>query len=300
MTATMEQQTKPDGSDLATLDHMLDGPVVPETTTFDGPKEDYREISPTGSFIMRAATRISTFLERRAMNKAHSEALQEDQVRKVTAQEEAEATYAENYAATAQREAEEAQFASDWDAAHRENDRFDARLARKERFEVAKDRLANGGQAALEAVKAVGLLTVGTGVLAGAAAGRKIQSGAETAALRAMYAKDGIAGKAKSSAETAALRAMYAKDAATDWSSEKVTSLREAWVNYRAGARIRKQFRHKRWLQKQEAIRSSYDRNVSSRIDVVRGVGSAVISHLRETKSVATATGKELADARKL
>ena len=78
-------------SEIAKLEAMFNAEPAQEVNTSATAEEDNRELSPTASLVMRAATRISAFLERRAMNKAHGEALQEDRARKVAAEAAAEA-----------------------------------------------------------------------------------------------------------------------------------------------------------------------------------------------------------------
>jgi len=58
--------------------------------------DDERVLSPMAERIKAATNRVSTFLERRAVNKAHGEALNEDFSRKQDAQDEAYATYDNN------------------------------------------------------------------------------------------------------------------------------------------------------------------------------------------------------------
>lgn len=163
--------------------------------------DESREVSPTGASLVRAANRVNDLLEKRAINNAHAEALQENQQRKVDAQNNAYASYEENIDVSAEQ-----------DEAYRMNDKIDARAARKERLEEAKDKVRGAGRRALGFLKNAGLITLGAGVLAGEYAAKKVKSGTETVTLGAMIAKDRVA----SAAETAALGAMIGTDKVKD------------------------------------------------------------------------------------
>lgn len=174
----------------------LEGQFTPENDTTDD-----RELSPFGEKIAAAADRVKTRLENRAITKAHGEALKEDQQRTIDAQNEAFASYEGNIA-----------YSQDVDEAYRINDKFDARAARREKIDDAKDKVRGAGRRALGFLKNAGMLTLGAGVLAGEYGARKAKSGAETASLYALETKDYLASGVKSGVESAALGALYAKD----------------------------------------------------------------------------------------
>lgn len=120
------------------------GEAIPET---DLETETNPEISPTGASLIRAAERINAALETRAINKAHSRALEEDARRTKASQDEALASYEENIDATRQRVREE-------------------RIERiEDKLESAKGKVRSLGRTALSTLKDAGLITLGAGVL---------------------------------------------------------------------------------------------------------------------------------------
>ncbi len=163
-------------SDVATVGRVFEdvSPIdTEEQPDHDAPEAlETREVSPVGSRVMEAATRVNRYLEQRAINKAHGEALENDRERTVAAQNDAFASYEDNIATTADREAAEDQFAADWDEAHRMNDKFDARAARREKIEVAKNHLRGIGRIAKNAL----LFGVGVGVMTAERGAAKIDA----------------------------------------------------------------------------------------------------------------------------
>jgi hypothetical protein len=169
------------------LDSLVNTPSV-ETNL------DNRELSPTASLMRGAVDKITAMFERRALNKAHSEALKDDQSRTETLQNEAFDSYADNISFTQNREQDE------------------KREAREAKIEDAKKMVNKIGRSALTGVTNAGLITLGIGILVGEAAVAKSKDLVETGSLKAMYAVD----KAKDLVETGSLQAMYAVDKAKD------------------------------------------------------------------------------------
>jgi|GEM_PF-3832432 len=185
-------------------------------------------------------------------------------------QDEAYASVAENIAATRTRE-------------------------RQEFRDSAKEKARGFGRAALSRLKRLGaisseaaLVAVGGGMLAG-----------EIVKDTAVSTADTVAAKAKSGAE-----------AVSGYTSEKYNQTRETYLVKRDAARQRRATRREAWAAKRAEIsttvRSTYERN-KARIDVARGVGSVVVSHLSEvygqlkdTKNVARTAKGELEDTRQL
>lgn len=166
--------------------------------------EDNREVSPTGSRIQRAANRISNFLEKRAIDKAHGDALLEDENRPVDIQDNAYATYADNLTYTKV-------------------------AARNERNEAIKQRLRDIGERGLTYLRAGGEIALGAGIIGAEATARSVKSAGETTALGAMYGVDRL----KSAAETTTLSSMYAaesaKDKAGEYIGDKVTDIKKSY-----------------------------------------------------------------------
>lgn len=223
--------------------------------------EDTRgELSPTGSLLLRAATRINNFLERRAIKKAHGEALKENRSRATEAQTDAFASYEDNIQTTADRETAEAQEDADWDTAHRMNEKFDARTARQERMEAAKDRVRGAGRAALE-------FTIGAGVLGAEYAVNTAKSGAETLSAGAqagMNKAEELASKAGAQMEAGVDASIAAMTNALETGKQKIASgretlsdmiasVRERLVRRKEAALTRKYERHARRMQRREA-----------------------------------------------
>lgn len=130
---------------------------------------DTREVSPTGSSIVRAATRINSVLERRAINKAHSEALKE--YRSID-----NAGYVDHIASLAEsEEVSPMAQASAQMALEREHRIADT----KEFFDTSKENVSKLGRSALKSLKSAGMITLGLGVLGAEAAGRGAKRTAE-------------------------------------------------------------------------------------------------------------------------
>lgn len=100
------------------------------------------ELSPTGSRVKQAADRINNMLESRAINKAHSEALAENKSRDYVAQDAAFASYEENVT-----------YSKDYNTALKANEHIDAKAARAEKLESAKDKVRGIGRSALNSFK---------------------------------------------------------------------------------------------------------------------------------------------------
>lgn len=84
----------------------VDPETVAEIDSIEEPV-DTRVTSKWAERLQRTADTVGTFLENRAINKAHKEALKEDHGRTVEAQNEAYDSYAENISVTKERESEE-------------------------------------------------------------------------------------------------------------------------------------------------------------------------------------------------
>jgi len=66
-----------------------------------------------------------------------------------------------------------------YEEAYRMNDKFDAKVARKEKMDQAKERISSFGRAALGRMKNLGLTSLGLGVMAGEASVRGVKRGYE-------------------------------------------------------------------------------------------------------------------------
>lgn len=192
------------------------------------PETDTREPSRSASMLRR----VADFFEHRAINKAHGDALRENQTRIEDAQADAFASYEENITAT------------------REMKRKERKEAIDQSIDRARTFATTVGRNALEYTAQAGLVTLGAGIMAGEA----VKSGAEKAyqsskdmadatALRAMYAADTIT----STAESAALKAMYATDVIKDKYQDTKTSLAEKFHSLKEAALTRREARRAKW-----------------------------------------------------
>ena len=129
--------------------------TMPEATS------DTREVSPTGSKLVRAANRINTLLETRVVNKAHGEALRENKLHDAVKQDEAYASYESNV-----------ERSNDIDQAYAIDDIYNKNAARSERLEASKERVKKFGRNALSRLQNAALISLGLGIM-GAEAGYK-------------------------------------------------------------------------------------------------------------------------------
>jgi hypothetical protein len=240
-------------------------------------REENREVSPTGSSLLRAAGRVNSFLEKRVINKAHSEALvmNEDHDAEVAMTNAHEEAIGMNDAESV------AAYDRSFDAAIIENrdrdheealpmnkafDKTERRDARAERLDEAKDRVRKLGRASWRKSKDAGLLVAGGALLASEATANAARSGAETVALGAMEAKD----KASSVIETGALKTLYGidkvqgiaasgKERVSDTTSaakEALAYRKEAAARRKEEALTRKYARHAKWMNMKAAAKS--------------------------------------------
>lgn len=165
-------------------------------------------------------------------------------------------------------------------------DRMDSYTARK---------TAEAQDWAKQKAKDTALKTLNGFEQAGDWLGGKIESGINSAKIAAKDARE--AGKTQLTDVAEATRYVY-------------EAYRGRYLRNREKALTRRLERRHRWSLKREELasraRSGYERN-KARVDVARGVGSAVLSHLgetfaqvKDTKSVAKTTYAELNDSRTL
>lgn len=238
-------------------------------------------LSPTADLLEASAARIVGFLR----NRAESQQLRAQQ-------DETYASYSENISATRIRESQE----------FRDN---------------AKERARGFGRAALSRLKRLGaisseavLVTAGGGILAGEKAMSGLDKLDDYAVSKASQAGDYIKDKATDVANAVTTKVESGAEAVADWTSEKYAQTREAYIANREIAKQRRATRREAWAAKRAeigtSIRSTYERN-KARVDVARGVGSVVVSHLSEvygqlkdTKNVARTAKDELDGSRQL
>ena len=247
----------------------------------DDSLESPESLSPTADFIESSAARIAGILRSRAESRQAREQ-----------QNEAYASVAENISATRARERQEFR-----DSAKKRARGFGhAALRHLQRFAGA------GSDAAFVAA--------GTGILAGEKAKSAIDKLDDYTARKAAQAGDYVKNQATNLAETVTTKVESSVDTAADWTAEKYSQTRETYLAKRDAARQRRATRREAWAAKRAEIsttvRSTYERN-KARIDVARGVGSVVVSHLSEvygqlkdTKNVARTAKGELEDTRQL
>lgn len=144
--------------------------------------EDNRELSPLATGVTEAANRVASFLETRAMNSAHSDALKEYADRD-------HAGYTDHLSTLAVQEvpndiaATEQQQSFAQDTLNRE-----ARKAeRQETFNKARKK-----------VRGFGIVALGLGIIAGAAAGRAVKNGVNTAIDKGASASAALDSKVES------------------------------------------------------------------------------------------------------
>lgn len=114
-------------------------------------KADTREVSPTGTSIVRAAQRINSLLEQRAINKAHGEALKEYHDRD-------HSDYIDHLASL--KDSEEVTPMARATAEMALNNEY-RKADREEMIEKAKNKLRGFGSSALTRLKNAGRLTIG-------------------------------------------------------------------------------------------------------------------------------------------
>ena len=255
---------------------------------------DSRETSPTGSFIMRAATRMSNFLEQRAINKSHTEAL-------VDHREVDTNGYIDHMAklADSTKNPEAAEYAKS------QLNKEYARADREEMLENAHQKITDIGSTALVFAKDKGLIALGAGVMLGQDVKRDMTD------LKAGASK--ILSKAAES-----LHDDY--DTAKELGSDTYNTMRESLINKRKAAQNRKLERRNASAKKREARaearqlarderaagRKLFYNRIGSKIergkanlDVARGVGSAAVNYLLNTRQVVQNSYKELNDVRR-
>ncbi len=194
-------------------------------------QEDHRDPSPMASVLRRFANA----LERRAVNKAHGEALTEDTERKISAQSEAYASYDDNITRS-----------QDIDTAYAMNEQFDARVARQEKIDAAKENVRDIGRRAVEALKSAGLITLGAGLIAG-----------EFAADKAKQASEAT----KRAAETGTQKVADTKEVASDM----ISSVRERLARRKEKALTRKYEREAK-ERKRRALASAENNTIQENV----------------------------------
>lgn len=308
---------KPSVPTVEQLDNLVSTPSVESNL-------DNRELSPTASLMRGAVNKVAAMFERRALNKAHGEALKDDRSRTDRLQNEAFDSYAENISFTQNREQDE------------------MREAREAKIEDAKKMVNRIGRSALTGVTNAGLITLGIGILAGEATVSKskdlVETGslkamsavdkakdlAETGALKAMYAVDkakdlaetgalyamSAADRAKDLAETGALQAMYAVDRGIDFAKETIESIRAKLEERAKIAESRREARRKRWSafktsaigRGREVVDTSKEkgRDALGRAHAARAAGSAALAAVASAKNAATTTYNTLLEQNSL
>ncbi|NCU39177.1 hypothetical protein EOL96_09210 [Candidatus Saccharibacteria bacterium] len=186
----------------------------------------------------------------------------------------------------------------------RERQEFRDGAKEKARFfgRAALHRLQRAGKITAEA----GLIGLGVGLIAGEASIRGAKATKEVAtsvAHAGMNKAEEVTGMVGSTIEAGL-------ESATNWKNEKIDQAREAYTTRRDAAKARILARRERQAAKRtelaRKIRGGYERG-KARIDVARGVGSVVVSHLsdvygslKDTKNVAQSAKADLEGSRQL
>lgn len=203
------------------LNEMYNAPEV----NIDSPQEN-REISPLGSSLVRAAERVSSILEARAINKAHGEALKEYRDRD-------HSDYVDHLSSLADStEATPTAKASAQIALEREYHIAD----REQLIADAKDKIRGFGNSALRRLKNAGLVTLGIGIIGAEAGVKSAKKGAELAEEGARFAGKTV----KANAEVATAIGKHYVGEKIQNTKDKITSTwdkAEATAG-RAGARV--------------------------------------------------------------
>lgn len=138
------------------------------------------DISPTGQKIIHAANKVNDFLENRAINKAHGDALAEYRSRDM-------ADYTDHLS----------ELSESKDASYQGRDfgnmaliREDNRADRNEKIDAVKDRARRIGGVALRGLKTAGLMSLGAGVMAGEKAAGGVGFTRDMVAVNAHAAKE--------------------------------------------------------------------------------------------------------------
>lgn len=130
---------------------------------------DTREISPTASRVRAAAERIGSILERRALTKAHSDAIKEYRQRDI----EGYSNLIDNLARS------DEPYADDFARLQRKEDRI---ASREELIDAGKERLRSVGSMAIEKSKEAGTIAYGLGIIGS----EKAKGAAKEAGLTAL------------------------------------------------------------------------------------------------------------------
>lgn len=127
--------------------------AAPEGVTEEDEPEDNRELSPMSARITRAANRIKGYLEKRAMGKAHTAALDEYRERDPS-------DYVDHIAKVAESDNPQAA-----EYAQGQLDTENIRADRQEMLDNARNKLASFGKAALHGAKEAGVTALGVGII---------------------------------------------------------------------------------------------------------------------------------------
>lgn len=233
----------------------------------------YSELSPTGSMLIGAATRINGILERRAVNKAHDEALKEYRERDYNG-------YVDHLGSLEDSsEVSPAAKASARMALDREYLKADI----QEKLDKAKDKVRGFGRSALSRLKGAGLITAGLGIMSAEATGRSVKKASEATktgtikfgekvgdgfitGLKKVEAGMDSAGETVADIRSARRQAADRKaDAVATQEAiahaEKIKTQREkeaARQERREAALARKNVRHAKWASRREAVKQGF------------------------------------------
>lgn len=176
------------------------------------------DISPTGQKIIHAANKVNDFLENRAINKAHGDALAEYRSRDM-------ADYTDHLS----------ELSESKDASYQGRDfgnmaliREDNRAYRNEKIDAVKERARRIGSVALRGLKTAGLMSLGAGVMAGEKAAGGVGFTRDMVAINAYAAKEIGKYKVTSTVDSAKEAAKAKVTKVTDKINEKVNGTKDA------------------------------------------------------------------------
>ena len=210
----------------------------------DQPKEPM--VSPFGTKLVLAASRINSLLESRLANKADKEQLAENRERSLELQNEAYNTYQPNLTNTKNHE-----------EGLRMNKRFDARAARQEKLDQAKSKVRGFGRSALNKLKDAGLIGLGV-TIAGASKSKELATEASQKTKDSIASgidkAEELAGKAGQKMEGAIESGINTVSSTVEGAKEARNYRREAAVARKEQALNRKYERHAKIMKRRRAI----------------------------------------------
>ena len=209
-------------------------PAPTEATTSQEALPENREVSPTGSGLLRAASRINAILERRAVNKAHGQALKEYRERDHDA-------YMDHIGGM--RDSQNVSLAAN---------EYATRTARREHLITDIKDIPDNIR---RKVVGVGRAGIAIALGAGLAGANSAQRGYENAKQSAVKFNEAVG----DGMMAAGAKIEQGLDAAGQKAAEKVTSVKERYSALKNAALERRAARRAKWANRFNSIKQGYE-----------------------------------------